>query len=183
MLKFTLCFIKQGDRILLLNREKPSWMGCWNALGGKLEPDESPRASAIREIKEEAGINLDDVQFRGIVTWIVEGAWAGGMYVYFAELPASLDVPVPMKSDEGILDWKTVDWILHPKNQGIANNIPKSIGKIISGTEVFEHRCFYENDRLFRDEFRGIDKEVEHVKEIDDLLEIIGFRQSRVHRT
>lgn len=49
-LKYNICFIKQGDRILLLNREKPSWMGCWNGVGGKLEPEESPTQSMIREI-------------------------------------------------------------------------------------------------------------------------------------
>jgi len=84
MLKFTICFIKQEDRILLLNREKPSWMGCWNALGGKIEPNENPRSSALREFKEESGIILDDIHFKGIVTWIVDGKWVGGMYVYFA---------------------------------------------------------------------------------------------------
>lgn len=35
MIAFTNCFIKKGDRILLLNRNKPSWMGMWNGVGGK----------------------------------------------------------------------------------------------------------------------------------------------------
>lgn len=32
-LKYTICFIKRGDEILLLNREKSSWMGSWNGVG------------------------------------------------------------------------------------------------------------------------------------------------------
>jgi hypothetical protein len=48
MLKYNICFVKRGDEILLLNREKASWMGCWNGIGGKLEPMETPREAMIR---------------------------------------------------------------------------------------------------------------------------------------
>jgi len=173
MLKFTICFIKQEDRILLLNREKPSWMGCWNALGGKIEPNENPRSSALREVNEESGIILDDIHFKGIVTWIVDGKWVGGMYVYFAELPSHFHYEVPVKTDEGILDWKKVDWILHSKNQGIANNIPRSIVRIISESDLFEHRCFYSNDQMIRDEFIKINEGIEHIREDEEIKDMI----------
>lgn len=42
MIEFTVCYIKQDTKILLLNREYPAWMGCWNGVGGKLEAGESP---------------------------------------------------------------------------------------------------------------------------------------------
>lgn len=41
MYSFTICFIKQGNNILLLNRESPEWMGIWNGVGGKLEEGET----------------------------------------------------------------------------------------------------------------------------------------------
>lgn len=37
MYQYTLCFIERGDAILLLNRQKAPWMGCWNGVGGKIE--------------------------------------------------------------------------------------------------------------------------------------------------
>lgn len=176
MLTFTLCFIKQGDRILLLNREKPSWMGCWNALGGKIEPNENPRESALREVREESGILLNDLLFKGVTTWIVDGKWVGGMYMYFAELSSAFHYDVPMKSDEGILDWKRMDWILHPNNQGIANNIPRSIARIVSGTDPFEHRCFYSNDQLVRDEFFAIHETFENLRDDTHIEESLFSR-------
>ena len=163
MLKFTICFIKQGNKILLLNREKPSWMGVWNAVGGKIEKDENPRESAIREVREETRIGLDDMQFKGIVTWIDEGKFVGGMYVYFFELQLDYNYEVPVKTDEGILDWKKIEWILHPENKGIVNNIPRSIEKIISSTNCFEHRCYYEHGQLIDDEFIDINEDIEYI--------------------
>jgi 8-oxo-dGTP diphosphatase len=159
MLKFTLCFIKQANKILLLNREYPSWMGVWNGVGGKLESNETARESVLREVIEETGIVLDSIEFKGIVTWIVDGNWVGGMYTYFAELPPDSHYVTPKKTEEEILDWKEIQWILHPENRGVANNIPKSIEKIVNDPNCFELRCFYEDSQLIRDEFIEIGKD------------------------
>ncbi|EJR63232.1 hypothetical protein IIO_02329 [Bacillus cereus VD115] len=53
MYKHTLCFIKRYEKILMLNREYAPVKGLWNEGGWKIEPGETPLASAIREIKEE----------------------------------------------------------------------------------------------------------------------------------
>jgi len=162
MLKFTICLIKQDDRILLLNREKPSWMGVWNGVGGKIEPNETVRESALREINEETGIKLDVIQFIGIVTWHIDGKEVGGMYLYFSELPYDYHYETPIKTLEGILDWKKIEWILHPENRGVATNIPKVIEKIINKSDCFEYRCFYKDGLLIHDEFLEIDKDFEY---------------------
>ena len=49
----TLCFVIKDDEILMINRNKPPFMGLWNAVGGHIEDGETPSQSAIREIKEE----------------------------------------------------------------------------------------------------------------------------------
>jgi len=167
MLKYNICFIRQADTVLLLNREHPSWMGAWNGVGGKLEPGETARESVLREVREETGITLPSVDFRGVVTWAVDGKAFGGMYVYSAELPAGYRYDTPLKTDEGILDWKTVAWITHPENQGVAGNLPKSIRRIIEDPGCFDHRCFYENGRLVREEFVAIGSEWEYDADIE----------------
>ena len=149
MLKFNICFIKQGSKVLLINRERPSWMGCWNGIGGKLEEGEEPRDSAIREVYEETGIDHVRLHFKGLITWSVDGD-PGGMYTYMAELPEGVIYPTPVKTAEGILDWKTIDWIMHPENMGIARNIPKSIRTILFDPNCYDHHCVYENGRLIR---------------------------------
>src|SRR5690625_6116881 len=121
MLKYTIGFIKKGDQILLLNREFTTLMGNWNGVGSKIEAGETPLAGILREIKEETGILLTQATYKGCVTWNIDGQQEGGMYAYLAELPDTYEYPTPIKREEGILDWKNIDWILHPKNTGVAN--------------------------------------------------------------
>ena len=70
MIDYTVCYIKQGSKILLLNREYPACIGHWNGIGGKLEEGESPRESILREMKEETGLKNLNVQFKGVEAWI-----------------------------------------------------------------------------------------------------------------
>lgn len=43
-ISYTLGFIRCEDnnKILLLNRNKPPWMGLYNGIGGKIQPNETP---------------------------------------------------------------------------------------------------------------------------------------------
>lgn len=173
LLKFTICFIQQGENFLLLNREKPTWMGSWNAVGGKIEPNENPRESVLREVREETGILLDQIQFKGIVTWVVDGSSVGGMYAYYAEIPTHDHYETPIKTEEGILDWKKKDWILHPENTGIVNNIPRSLHRMMGSGGCFEHRCYYENGHLIHDEFFDIHEDVEFATELNTMSELL----------
>lgn len=123
MIKYTLAFLKRGNELLMLNREKGSWMGRWNGVGGKIENGETGEQCVLREIQEETGIQLSTIEFKGNVYWYnPDGTLTGGMHLFLAELPETFEYITPYKVNEGILDWKTVDWIMHPENEGIANN-------------------------------------------------------------
>lgn len=148
MLTFTICFIKRGNDILLLNRERSSWMGMWNGVGGKLEKDETPRSCIIREIKEETGITVTDVEYKGNVTWkSADDSYEGGMYAYIANLAESYEYDTPLKMDEGILDWKKIDWILHPENTGVAN-LKYFLPLMLSDDRPYNHCFVYDNDEV-----------------------------------
>ncbi|BFH63626.1 hypothetical protein PAJ34TS1_42180 [Paenibacillus azoreducens] len=166
MIKYNICFIRQGDRVLLLNRNKPSWMGAWNGVGGKLEPGETPRDSMLRELKEETGVVPERLYFKGVVTWVTDGVKTGGMYVYAAELPADAEYPAPLPTDEGILDWKELSWILHPENRGVAYNIPKSIETILFDEHCYEHICTYKNGELLKHESVRIEPDIENMTDL-----------------
>ncbi len=43
--------------------------GKWNGLGGKIEPGESPEDCAVREVFEESGLRVNDVEFKGHITF------------------------------------------------------------------------------------------------------------------
>lgn len=161
MLKYNICFIKRANEILLLNREKSSWMGCWNGIGGKLEAQESPREAMIREIEEETGIRHYDLHFKGLVTWSGDNFDFGGMYAYIAEVPNSFEYATPKKTDEGILDWKTFEWIMDKNNVGIVSNIPITLPMMLNEAHSYDHHCIYKNENLIDIKHKEISSSIE----------------------
>jgi len=126
----------------MLNRLKSPEMGIWNGVGGKLEPGEKPKACALREIYEETGIQLTDVQDKGVVTWNSEG----GMYVFIATLPPDFTYITPKVTDEGILDWKPIPWLIDARNGGIAQHIKRALTRFFDDPENYEHRCYFNDE-------------------------------------
>ncbi|WP_285395759.1 8-oxo-dGTP diphosphatase [Lysinibacillus sp. fls2-241-R2A-57] len=147
MVEFTICFLKKGDQILLLNRDFPEWMGAWNGVGGKIEKNETPLAGALREIKEETGISLQDITYKGKITWTDGITNFGCMYAFIAELPESYPYATPIKVAEGILDWKDLSWIFHPQNVGIAN-LNYYLPKMLEETNNYEYVFTYKESKL-----------------------------------
>jgi 8-oxo-dGTP diphosphatase len=144
-----------------MNREFPAWMGCWNGVGGKLEAGESPRECIIREIHEETGLDIADVQFKGIESWFIDNKFVGGMYLYVAELPNEQIYLTPKKTNEGILDWKECDWIINSKNMGVASDIPVTLKPVLFEKKIYEHRCLYKDGKLVEHQIITIDKDYE----------------------
>ncbi|OBR68919.1 hypothetical protein A7K91_14905 [Paenibacillus oryzae] len=161
MIEFTVCYIKQDTKVLLLNREYPTWMGCWNGIGGKIEVGESPRECILREINEETGLVISNIQFKGIETWFIDGKFIGGMYIYVSEFPNEQIYKTPLKTYEGILDWKELDWITNPNNMGVANDIPVTIKKVLFDEMIYEHRCLYKDGKLIKHQITSMDKDYE----------------------
>ncbi|MDR1665900.1 MAG: NUDIX domain-containing protein [Puniceicoccales bacterium] len=56
---FSVCLVLKGREVLLLLRRHTGvYDGRWSLPGGKAEENESPRATALRELKEEVGLDL-----------------------------------------------------------------------------------------------------------------------------
>ncbi len=82
--------ITKGAQVLLLRRQNVHGAGSWSTPGGHLEFGESPEACAIRETREETGLEIAEVRFRAItndvfeaegkhyITIWMEGVYAGG---------------------------------------------------------------------------------------------------------
>jgi 8-oxo-dGTP diphosphatase len=143
MYKYTVCFIRRGSEILLLNRVKAPTMGLWNGVGGKLEPNETPEESVQREIYEETGLDLENVEAKGVVTWLIDNERTGGMYTFTSEVPDDFEYITPRKVDEGILDWKELSWILDKENFGTAQHVPYFLPKILNETACYNHQCTF----------------------------------------
>lgn len=68
-----ICMIYDDNgNVLMQNRRKKNWPGV-TFPGGHVEPGESLVLSVIREIKEETGLDIRDVQLCGVKEWFEEG--------------------------------------------------------------------------------------------------------------
>ena len=70
----TLCYVidKKRNATLMIHRVKKKndyHLGKWNGLGGKFEIGESPEECAKREIKEESGLILENLNLKGFITF------------------------------------------------------------------------------------------------------------------
>ena len=63
---YTMCLVRDGDRILLMNRPVENGFPGWIAAGGKVDFPESLTEGAIREVKEETGLTVSNLIYKGL---------------------------------------------------------------------------------------------------------------------
>jgi 8-oxo-dGTP diphosphatase len=103
-----LCYLfDERGRVLLLHRVKPPNQDLYSPIGGKLHmhEGESPTACAVREIHEEAGVEVDlnDLHLTGVVSETAfEGQSHWLMFLYEVTRPIQV---TRMTFDEGRLEW------------------------------------------------------------------------------
>jgi len=64
----TLVYARRDDEVLVMHRNKEPNLGLWIAPGGKVELGESPYETARREMLEETGLTVADLQLRALCT-------------------------------------------------------------------------------------------------------------------
>ena len=108
----TLGYVLSPDRdsVLLIHRNtRPDdhHFGKYNGLGGKLEPDEDMASGMRREIREEAGIECDAVEFAGTMSWPGFGPNGEAWFVGLFRVAAWSGTPKET-NPEGTLVWTPV---------------------------------------------------------------------------
>lgn len=106
----TLVFIEKYDKILMLDKTKKDSYGYdkINGVGGHIERGEEPFESARREVEEESGLKVKELDLAailfidindtpGVQVFVFKAAYAGGNV---------------KDSDEGRLEWMTREQIL-----------------------------------------------------------------------
>jgi len=69
----TLCYIHDGDKVLLGMKKRGFGEGNWNGFGGKVKEGETFEQTAVREVEEEASIKVNELEKRGIMRFRNEG--------------------------------------------------------------------------------------------------------------
>jgi 8-oxo-dGTP diphosphatase len=106
----TLGYVFSPDRqqVLMIHRtargEGDPHFGKYNGLGGKLERDEEIVAGMVREIREEAGIEAEEVQLAGTISWPGFGPQGEDWFGFIFRITRYSGEPWKTNS-EGTLNW------------------------------------------------------------------------------
>jgi 8-oxo-dGTP diphosphatase / 2-hydroxy-dATP diphosphatase len=79
----TVCYVRDGERILLGLKKRRLGKGFWNGFGGRVEKGETIEEAAIREVKEEAGIDVRELRKVGVLEFESEAREAETLEVHF----------------------------------------------------------------------------------------------------
>jgi len=100
--------VHKHPHVLLGMKKRGFGMGKWNGFGGKVQPEETIELAAIREVKEEANIDIDIMEKVGVINF----NWENN--------PETLEVHLfraenfrgqPVESEEMMPQWYHVDEI------------------------------------------------------------------------
>ena len=98
--KATLVFVVKGDEVLLIRKKRGLGAGKINGPGGKLEPQETPRQCALREVREELCISLLDAKPCGELRFQFTDHYSIHVYVFistqFEGEPTETDEAIPL---------------------------------------------------------------------------------------
>jgi len=103
-----------GQRILMIHRNRrpeDAHFGKYNGLGGKLDAREDVVSGLQREIREESGLECDEIKLRGTISWPGFGKGGEDWFGFIFRIDRWHGSP---KADnpEGSLEWVSIDGIL-----------------------------------------------------------------------
>ena len=142
-----LCFITHGEDVLLLRgaAHKRLWAGLYNGVGGHVEANEDIYTSALREMREETGLDIDDVQLRGIINIDVGHKTGILVFVFTAQALG----PEIRPSPEGALEWVRQDRI---ETLDLVEDLPKLLPRVLAmrtgDPPFFAHYHYDEQEQL-----------------------------------
>lgn len=131
----TLVFIRRNGETLMLLRDKKNadlHKYRFNGVGGKFEKGESPEECAVREIKEETGLDAKSLLYRGFLSFPLfddETDWL--VFVYECR---DFDGEIK-ESDEGSLYWIMDEDVPHLN--------------VYEGDRIFLEPLYYSDDLFY----------------------------------
>lgn len=107
MFNTTLCYIEKNGAYLMIHRVKKKKKNDmnqdkWVGVGGKLEEGESPFDCARREIFEETGVKVTDLNYRGVITFVSDLYGTEYMHLFTA---TDFEGEIDYNCNEGNLEW------------------------------------------------------------------------------
>ncbi len=143
----TLSFVRNGDAVLLMKRaaHKRIFPNQYNGLGGHIERNEDPLASARREIEEESGLTVHGLRLFAVHN-IDAGQETGIILFVFTAWSDSRDT---VESDEGTLHWVRPEQLDElDLVEDVAEVLRRAVARPESGPPLFAHVSYDEHDQI-----------------------------------
>ena len=161
----TLVFLTWGEELLLLRGAptKKLWANKLNGLGGHIEPDEDVLDGALREVREETGLEVRQLILRGLVHVAGREGHPGVLFCVFVGQAPSRQV---RPSAEGSLEWFPLAQLPYDEMvQDLPHLIPRVLGGAPEGASaacprsplVLGHYASDDQDEM-RFAFRALDE-------------------------
>src|SRR5438876_11434402 len=103
-----------GRRVLLVHRNRrpeDAHRGKYNGLGGKLDPGEDVVSCLRREVREEAGLECDELVLRGTISWPGFGKQGEDWFGFVFRVDRWSGRPRSTNA-EGTLEWADIEHLL-----------------------------------------------------------------------
>ncbi|MFA6322352.1 MAG: 8-oxo-dGTP diphosphatase [Candidatus Buchananbacteria bacterium] len=135
-----LCYIiNDRSEVLLIKKKRDFGAGKFNGVGGKVEPGEDLLAAVIREVKEEVGLDVINLQALGFIEFIwpkEKSDWNQRCYIY----RTNDFIGEPVETDECCPHWFSFDQI--PYDQ-MWDDDKYWYAQVLAGQEV-KKRCYFD---------------------------------------
>ena len=102
-----LCFVRDGDRLLLIHKKTGLGAGKVNAPGGRIDPGEAAEEAAVREVREEVGVEASGLTKAGELSFQFVDGYALHGVVFFASAHSG----APHETREADPFWCPIDAI------------------------------------------------------------------------
>jgi len=139
----TLCFIRNDRAVLLLRGSagKRLWANLYNGIGGHVERGEGVAAAALREVREECGLEVNDLRLAGTVN-IDSGHQDTGIVLFvFTATAASRAVRDSIEGTPVWFDPEDLPW------REMVSDLPMLLPRVLSrqpGDPPFSARYYYD---------------------------------------
>lgn len=111
------CYLIKDNEVVVTKYKKGNKKeGYYDIPGGKIEEGESPKQTAIREMKEETGIDIQNLKYKGIMT--IE--YPDRMFIFDTFITKEYEGE-PQEFEENTSEWIDIDKLL--KKEKILSNI------------------------------------------------------------
>ena len=111
------CYLIKDNEVVVTKYKKGNKKeGYYDIPGGKIEEGESPKQTAIREMKEETGIEIQNLKYKGIMT--IE--YPDRLFIFDTFLTKEYEGE-PQEFEENTSEWIDIDELL--KKEKILSNI------------------------------------------------------------